>query len=642
MCGIVGIIKKKGREADGHLIRRMNDKIRHRGPDDSGIYVEGSVGLGHRRLSILDLSKAGKQPMSSIDGRFVIVFNGEIYNFVELKKQLQQKGARFKNETDTEVIIEAYRYWGTKCTKRFNGMWAFALYDREKNSVFFSRDRFGVKPLYFYENKEELVFASEIKCILEIYPQERIPNMTEIRRYMVCVQEDADENTFYKNIKSFPKSYNMVYDLHSGKKKLEEYWKIDVPAFKKKWKTDNPYRLCRALLEDAVRLRLRADVEVGASLSGGLDSSTLVGIVSKKFGTRMHTFSSIYEEKDCDEKEFIDCMNDYTGSCHHYIYPDREKDLIQDLKDMTYYHDGPCHAASPYSGFCVYRGVGDTVTVMLDGQGADEIFGGYMYYYMSKLRDMREKDGWLARVKMICLLAQMQAVWPQFFNNVSSDILVEALGARGYRYLKRKTAFPNQRGRRGIRPFFSDEFWKIDMKDAGKPDETVHGYLNEIMNMSLRHTMLPRILHDVDRNSMARSLEVRLPFLDYRLVEFSYTLSSEQKIHHIWTKYVLRKSCRKYLPKKIWSRRNKMGFPAPFAKWIKDERYKETIKGYLDSFTKRGIVKPEGIKESYEAQLKGEEDYAEFLFRCTMLELWLQEEIDTDTYRWNLKQCLEA
>lgn len=636
------MIKKNGEKADGLLIRRMNDKIIHRGPDDSGIFVEGNVGLGHRRLSILDLSKAGKQPMHSIDGRFVIVFNGEIYNYVELKEELLQEGARFQNETDTEVIMEAYRYWGTECTKRFNGMWAFALFDKEENIILFSRDRFGVKPLYLYENEEDLVFASEIKCILEIYPQERIPNITELRRYMVCVQEDADENTFYKNIKSFPKSYNMVYDLHSGEKKWEEYWKIDVPVFKEKWKTDNPYRLCRNLLEDAVRIRLRADVEVGASLSGGLDSSTLVSIVNKKFGTRMHTFSSIYEEKDCDEKEFIDCMNDHTDSYRHYIYPDREEDLIQDLKDMTYYHDGPCHAASPYSGFCVYRGVGDTVTVMLDGQGADEIFGGYMYYYMSKLRDLLEEDGWAARRKAIRLLAQIQSVWPQFFTKISSAVLVQALGARGYRYLKKKSGFPNQRGNRGIRPFFSDKFWEIDMKDESKPDDTVHGYLNGIMNMSLRHTMLPRILHDVDRNSMARSLEVRLPFLDYRLVEFSYTLSNEQKIHNTWTKYVLRKSCRKYLPKKIWSRRNKMGFPAPFAKWIQDERYKDTIKNYLDSFKNRGIVKPEGIEESYEAQLEGREDYAEFLFRCTMLELWLQEEIDTDTCKWDLEQGQQA
>ena len=192
MCGIVGMIKKNGREAEGLLIRRMNDKIIHRGPDDSGIFVEGIVGLGHRRLSILDLSKAGKQPMHSIDGRFVIVFNGEIYNYVELKKELQQEGAKFQNETDTEVIMEAYRYWGTDCTKRFNGMWAFALLDKQENNILFSRDRFGVKPLYLYENKEDLIFASEIKCILEIYPQERIPNITELRRYMVCVQEDAD------------------------------------------------------------------------------------------------------------------------------------------------------------------------------------------------------------------------------------------------------------------------------------------------------------------------------------------------------------------------------------------------------------------------------------------------------------------
>ena len=216
MCGIAGIIKKKNTGINRNEIQKMTDTMIHRGPDAEGIYIDGNVGLGHRRLSIVDLSESGNQPMSSNDEKYVLVFNGEIYNYIELREELKKKDAIFYTETDTEVILEAYRYWGINCTKRFNGMWSFALYDKEKRQVFLSRDRFGVKPLYVYESEDEFIFASEIKCITTIRPEQKKVDIVQVARYLSYYQEDIDEHTFYQNIHNFPRSFSMKYDLNTN------------------------------------------------------------------------------------------------------------------------------------------------------------------------------------------------------------------------------------------------------------------------------------------------------------------------------------------------------------------------------------------------------------------------------------------
>ncbi|MDE6636015.1 MAG: asparagine synthase (glutamine-hydrolyzing), partial [Lachnospiraceae bacterium] len=413
MCGIAGIINKQNIRVNKDEIRRMNDVMAHRGPDSEGIYIDHNIGLGHCRLSIVDLSDSGSQPMVSYDKRFVLVFNGEIYNYIELKETLQKEGMLFSTETDTEVILEAYRYWGKDCTRYFNGMWSIVLYDIAQKQVFISRDRFGVKPLYIYESEDEIILASEIKCITAIRPEEKIVNTTQIARYLTGWQEDMDEHTFYKNIHNFPKSSNMIYDIHAKTKEYQKYWEINVAEFQKKWQYRNPYKKFRELLEDSVKIRLRADVEVGASLSGGLDSSTIVGIVSKKFRTKIHTFSSIYKEKNCDEKEYIDCMNEFADTVPHYIYPEQSEDIMQDIKDLIYYHDGPCHSASPYSGYCVYRGVGKQVKVLLDGQGADELFGVYLAFFNAELKELLRQNTFISKIKAINLVFSVQNEWPE-------------------------------------------------------------------------------------------------------------------------------------------------------------------------------------------------------------------------------------
>lgn len=627
MCGIAGMIDKHNGKIDRVTIRRMTDRIVHRGPDAEGIYIDGNIGMGHRRLSILDLSDAGTQPMFSHDNRYCIVFNGEIYNYRELKKVLCAAGAVFKTNTDTEVILEAYRRWGIGCTARFNGMWSFVLYDTLERKLFFSRDRFGVKPLYILENEDVLCFASEIKCITEVFPDEKDPDVIQIRRYLYGIQEDMDERTFYKNIKNFPKCHNMLYTLKNNKTRYIKYWDINVPKFQEKWGTRHPYKVFRKLLEDAIRLRLRADVEVGASLSGGLDSSTIVGIVSKKYKKQMHTFSSIYKEEDCNEKEYIDCMRGYVNAIGHNIYPDQEPDFIEGIKNLIYFHDGPCRSASPYSGYCVYRGVGKRVKVLLDGQGADELFGGYLFFYDDLMADLLKQGTLAAKIRLLQIVVEFLIYWPEGFERIRKDLL--PWGLRKFH----KEKLP--RIRMPYERLFCKAFHRVNPENEITFNPTITSPFDRALNDRLEYEMLPRILHDVDRNSMAYSLEVRLPFLDYRLVEFSYSLQSNYKIRGAWTKYIIRKSCKKYLPRKIRRRRNKMGFPAPFNKWVVDERYRERIKKYLCSFKKRGIVNDKMLDQCYEEQIRGQNDYSDELFRIMALEIWLQNEIDTETTHWN-------
>ncbi len=629
MCGIAGIIKKNDTKIDKEEIQIMNNVMAYRGPDADGVYIDNKIGLGHRRLSIVDLSASGNQPMFSHDKMFVLVFNGEIYNYIELKEQLIQKGATFITETDTEVILEAYRFWGIDCTKHFNGMWSFALYDWEKKQVFLSRDRFGVKPLYIYESEDEFIFASEIKCITAIKPEEKKVDVIQVARYLAGYQEDMDEHTFYENIHNFPRSCNVLYHLATNKKDIQKYWDINIADCKQKWKCDNPYQKFLELLEDSIKIRLRADVKVGACLSGGLDSSTIVGIVSKKFHTRIHTFSSIYKEKKCNEKEFVDCMNRYAGTVPHYIHPDKADNIIQDMKDMIYYHDGPCQSASPYSGYCVYRGVGNHVKVLLDGQGADELFGGYEFFYNAKIKEVLKQNTWRSRIKAISLIIFYQKMWMEQYVPLNNELVMKGLGRIGYKIYKRNIGTVwNKRIK------YRKEFSKIDLKIRPWKNCSITNELDKELNLHLQYMTLPRILHDVDRNSMARSLEVRLPFLDYRLVEFSYTLSDEDKIHGSWTKYIIRKTCRRYLPEKIYNRKNKMGFPAPFDKWLRDERFKDEIKKYLDAFKERNIVDARSLDRCYEEHISGEENWEDQLFRFMMLEMWLQSEIDTPDKKW--------
>ena len=345
MCGIAGYIDKTGKyRPEKKMVKKMTDAIIHRGPDAEGQWIDEYIALGHRRLSIIDLEAKSNQPLVSHDGKYVITFNGEIYNYIELKSELVSKGAVFRTDSDTEVVIEAYRAYGEECFNQFNGMWSLALYDMEEQKVILSRDRFGIKPAYTVDNEDVFVFASEIKAILAAFPEENIPNEACIYRYLSqSVNEDTDEQCFYKNIKIFPAAHYMIYDLQNHTREYKSYWEVNEQLFYEKWiQEKKPVKTFRKLFESAVELRLRADVEVGACLSGGLDSSAIVGCASKKFGKKMHTFSSVYTDKECNEESYIRKVNERWDTIPHYIKPDDyEENFTKYIEDLTYHHDQP-------------------------------------------------------------------------------------------------------------------------------------------------------------------------------------------------------------------------------------------------------------------------------------------------------------
>ncbi|MBR4093190.1 MAG: asparagine synthase (glutamine-hydrolyzing) [Oscillospiraceae bacterium] len=633
MCGIAGFInKEKSVKADFPKIKAMTDSIVHRGPDDEGQYVNENIALGHRRLSIIDLSENGKQPMYSHDERYIIVFNGEIYNYIELKEELVNLGALFTNDTDTQVIIEAYRFWGKDCVKKFNGMWAFCLYDTVENIIFLSRDRFGIKPLYFINRDDVFAFGSEIKAILAAFPEENIPNETMLYRYLYLGGEDRDEMTFYKNVLSFQRAGCMIYNLDSREITEWKYWQADYDEFYNKWiKGKDPEKTFSELFEDAVRIRLRADVEVGACLSGGIDSSAIVGVCSKISDKKIHTFSSIYEDKECNEKRYIDDVNALCNTIPHPIYPDDNSDnLIEAFKKIIYHHDGPNVGASLYSQYSVFKGVYGNVKVVLDGQGSDELFAGYIPYYANHISDMvSEKKSYFKTIRTLAIMAEE---WPEMVGRIHAESAVDVIGSGLYNYIMRKS----QSKAEGIQTvpvylagnnhLFSEDFLeKVDKNiDYKKGQYQSPSKLNSILGEHVMTSSIPALLHNEDGNSMAFSIESRVPFLDYRIVEFALALDGKYKIKNEWTKWIVRKTCRKYIPESVYKRRNKMGYPAPFARWVKECSEKDKMKEIIFSFAERNIVPKKTIEFYYNGHMENKFDSNALLYKILCCELWLR------------------
>ena len=627
MCGIAGYISKTGEfRPDKQILKRMTDKIRHRGPDAEGQWHDEKVALGHRRLSIIDLDAKSNQPMFSHDGRFVLTYNGEVYNYIEIKKDLLADGATFLTNSDSEVIIEAYRKYGAECFNMFNGMWALAIYDRQEKKIILSRDRFAVKPLYILDRRDVFAFGSEIKAILTAFPEETVSNDVWIYRYLSFkLNYDVDEETAYKNIKRFPAAHYMIYNLDTDEKKFYRYWDVDEEKFRRRWiDGKDPLETFKELFDSAVTLRLRSDVEVGSCLSGGIDSSSIVGCASYISGRQMHTFSSIYEDKDCNEEFYIRKVNEKWNTIPHYILPDDyEKNFTHYVEELTYHHDQPSGGSSLYSGYMVMKGVHGHVKVLLDGQGADELFAGYLSYYGLYIRDLLKKGGFFNKCKVVDLLVFINSVWPNLTESyIDTPSLVRTIG------LKNSDVFYDESWRdevtvRRKSQIFTDNFIG-DVKDKyEKKKFRIAGNLNNRLCEDFFVGSIPAILHNEDGNSMAFSIETRLPFMDYRIVEFALALGEEYKIKHQWTKWIVRQACKKYLPTEVYKRTNKMGFPAPFGRWIRSGKDKNHVKEVIFAFGKRGIVPSRTIEDYYAAHMEGGADLDLILFKLYSMELWL-------------------
>ncbi len=547
MCGIAGIIYKN-RNVETAELEKMTEKIKHRGPDSDGFYVENNVGFGHRRLAIIDVSHSADQPFSSSNS--VLVFNGAIYNYLEIREELQRFGYRFKTNSDTEVLLYAYELWGENCVKKFNGMWAFAIHDRKKNILFCSRDRFGVKPFYYHADSEGFYFASEIKAILEVKKLKKI-NLQIVLQFLDTNFTEHNNETFFKEIFKLQGSHNLVYDLSDHSYQIKKYYDLVQNKKITKLNLQQSINLFEKEFERSIKLRLRADVKVGSALSGGLDSSYTVSVVSKLLESKSSEFTAVTVgciNKEDDEADLSKTITNITSVNHKVIYPTKQE-FENAIQQVIYSMEEPFTGLSVYmQTFLMKEAKKNGIKVLLDGQGADEILLGYSRYAAAFMRSHSFKESFL------------------FFLNIRRHYGISKLEA-----LKIYFYFTNYHVRKLYLMFRGSNLKekykrKIDYRHIKKLNKS-YSNIFELQKNEIFWAQIPQLLRWEDMNSMAYSIETRLPFLDYKFVETFLSINNNFKIYEGWSKYILRNCVEKFLPREIAWKRKKIGFNAPIEEW---------------------------------------------------------------------------
>jgi asparagine synthase (glutamine-hydrolysing) len=620
MCGICGVVALE-RPAEVDTAARMARELDHRGPDGAGAYDAPGVALGFRRLAILDLSDAGMQPFASEDGRHVLVHNGEVYNYRELRAELESRGHRFRSATDTEVVLAAYREWGERCVERFNGMWAFALWDARERTLFASRDRFGVKPFYYRLDGARLAFASELKAFRADTASGLEPNGRAVRDYVEQGYVDHTSETFFAGIVKLPPAHCLSFG--PAGLRTWRYWALEP----RRPPAGDPADEVRELFLDAVRLRLRSDVPVGTCLSGGIDSSAVACAVdhllrteaenARPVGERQRTFTAFFAERGFDERPYAEAVVARTRAEPHWItFDDRE--LVDVLPAIVETQDEPFGSTSIVAQWFVMREARRAgLKVMLDGQGADETLAGYHSYFgprfadllaSGRLRELRAEVGGYRRLHGAGAAAAAVALARPFLPHRVRWL------ARGR---VRGGAALVGAGLRGLAP---------------TPEENGTPYRDRLrrqLHLILTQRGLPELLRYEDRNSMAHSLEARVPFLDYRLVELLFSLDADQLIERGRTKAVLRRALGDLLPPVVRDRVDKIGFVTPEARWLRG-RLGELAADVFASrtFAERGLVDAAAARRRLERHRRGELDAGFELWRALNLELWARAFLD--------------
>lgn len=560
MCGINGF-----NFVDRKLIEDMNNSIKHRGPDAGGNYLSKTVSLGHRRLAILDLSENGAQPMSySHKGKKVtIVFNGEIYNFQEIREDLKSKGYHFKSACDTEVILASYLEWGENCVNKFNGMWAFCIYDPKKSILFLSRDKVGKKPLHYFFDGKRFIFSSEIKSILNHKIEKKISK--EAIDYYLSLGFIPAPHTIYNNIKKLDARQNIVFDIKKRTLKLNYYY--DWPNYAPENNKKKLIKEGKELIADSVKKRLISDVSLGAFLSGGLDSSTVVCEMAKTIkNDNLNTYSIGFEGK-FDETEYINLVKDRLKTKHHHKYF-QEKDFESILKDAFYYYDEPFSDPSMFPSLFLTKFTREGLTVSLSGDGGDEVFGGYPRYNVAEQLEFLQ-------------------IFPRWIRRLLILITPKKLSQGLKLSLKDKERFYEAR-EDYYRPTHVEQRLRDTMKICLKKTK---GNLQEavrLMDIYL-YTLPDNFLLKVDRASMANALEVRCPLLDSRLVEYSMRIPSRWKCGLFKNKKLMKEIVKDLVPSEIIKRKKK-GFTPPINEWIKKPEYSKEINEALKILNKGGII----------------------------------------------------
>jgi len=574
MCGIAGILNLNGERVDTLALKGMTDTLSHRGPEEEGFYASGNVGLGHRRLKIIDLSSKARQPMPNENSTIFITYNGEIYNFKEIKHELSQRGHIFKSESDTEVVLHAYEEWGVDCLKHFIGMWAFVIWDQVNRRLFAARDRLGIKPFYFFYDKERFIFASEIKAILENKDLPRYADLQSLYEYLLLGYSLGDA-TWFKDIRKLKPAHYLLLDNRGLV--IRQYWRVEAkPEYalsEEKAASD-----IRELMNDSIRLMLRSDVEVGGHLSGGIDSSSIVTLASRLSAYKLNTFSGVFNEEGFNESNFINVVADRSHINNHKIVisPDG---FMETMDKIMWHLDEPVAGPGAYPQFFVSKLIREHgIKVILGGQGGDELFCGYPYYYSGIINSLLKS-----------LSIDKDRHWKKYYS--SNKFYLKLILSYTRRYIANLLSLRKKR----VNSILKTEV--LEQINHDKIWENCGFYKGSLEDMCLWdvENYLPALLQVEDRVGMAFSIETRLPLLDHRLVEYAFRVPLNLKINSNNFKYILRKAMEGIVPESIIARTDKKGFPVPLKIWIRDkdfassfrkiETYSDTILRKSDNFT---------------------------------------------------------
>ena len=623
MCGIAGVIGRPGEVVDSEDVHRMCETLVHRGPDDKGIYAQGAVGLGLRRLSIIDVA-GGQQPIHNEDSTVWVVFNGEIYNFQELRRELESSGHRFYTHSDTEVIVHLYEEMGPDCVKKLRGMFAIALYDQKRNSLLLARDRLGKKPLHYALHDGRLLFGSEIKAILALHPELAEVDAEGILQYLYFGYI-PDPRTAFQRIRKLPPGHWMEY--RNGEVKIQQYWDLPEYGTHPPMSEEECLTEMERRLEEAVRIRLVGEVPLGALLSGGVDSSIIVALMARASGKQVKTFSIGFREDKFNESAYARMVAERFGTDHHELVVD--PDIEETLQYLAGTMEEPFGDSSMLPTYYVSRMARREVTVALSGDGGDELFAGYDRYSVamerSNFNPFHRSLGPIYRNRIHGLLPA-----GMYGKNLAWNA---SLNERD-RYLDGISFFPVLHRERNL---FTREFLQ---SAASLPDPLqewrqihdgapAHDRLSRLLYLDTKTYLSADILNKVDRMSMAASLEVRAPMLDHEFVEWVTTLPVEWKFRKGTRKYILKKLAERLeIPPELLHRR-KQGFQLPLVEWMRDRSKAQFWGVLLEPRTlQRGYFKPQAVRSLLDEHLRGRRNRSGMLWRLLVLELWHRNFMD--------------
>ena len=652
MCGICGEIDFHRGQVQPDSIGRMCHVLAHRGPDDEGmVFTKGEesvalqrgtklpseearfeVGFGHRRLAIIDLSGAAHQPMCNEDGSLWIVFNGEIYNFQDLRIELENKGHVFKSRSDTEVILHAYEAWDVECLNRFRGMFSFALWDSKQQRLFAARDRLGKKPLVYFHQNGRFLFASESKAILEAPGIERRVDPVALHHYLTY-QYIPSPYTIFEGVKKLPPGHYLLYD-RMGHLRIERYWKLNFPSHTEGSNSASEWcERLRTALEESIRLRLISDVPIGVFLSGGIDSSLIVGVMARWIGHPVETFSIGFEEKDFDELSYARYVSHYFGSDHHEFVV--KPDAIGILPRLVWHYNEPFADSSAIPTYYVAKMTKDYVKVVLTGDAGDENFAGYRRYLRSQRAAQFAALPETLRKKFLPLSLRGLATfgWRKEKLHRLADYVEALSGDQGKDYAEQIKIFNSSEKKEIYSEGFFESVETINPLNflLEKFDE-VHtaDRLEKLLYVDIMSYLPEDLLVKMDIATMAHSVEARVPFLDHQFMELVASIPSRLKLKGSGTKFILKKAFPDVLPEPIL-RRKKMGFAVPVSRWFRKELKEYAWDILLDRRTmNRGYFRKEGIERLLQEHLARQYDHSAKLWALLVLEIWFRVFIDRE------------